>query len=343
MLQKNLPISDFLAHQPGSVLLDVRSPKEFAHGHIPGAISFPLFTDDERHRVGLCYKQKGRDQAVLLGLELVGPKLATFVKEAKRLAETKPVLLYCWRGGMRSNSMAILLSTAGFHVSVLQKGYKAYRTWALQLFEKPFKLITIGGYTGTGKTFLLKELSTRGHQVIDLEGLAGHQGSAFGNLAGIPQPTTEQFENNLALQLAALNLELPIFLEDESMAIGQVRIPLALHRSMQKAPLLFLQKAEKMRLAHVMAHYGLANKTMAEAAFKRLEKRLGGQNVKLAIEAIHQNNTETACKIALAYYDKIYYSGLDKRKMEYFMKIDANCADAELALKVAEKSTEIYG
>ena len=343
MSQKNIDISDFLANKNNSVLLDVRSPKEFAHGHIPGAISFPLFTDDERHQVGLCYKQKGRDHAVLLGLELVGPKLATFVRDAKRLAKNQPIFMYCWRGGMRSNSMATLLSTAGFNVSVLQKGYKAYRNWALQQFEQPFKLVNIGGYTGTGKTVLLQELRTRGQQIVDLEGLAGHQGSAFGNLAGIPQPTTEQFENVLALELAALNKEAPLFLEDESMAIGQVRIPLALHRSMQKAPLVFLVKDEKARLAHVMTHYGIADKDMAEAAFRRLEKRLGGQNVKLAVEAINADDRETACKIALAYYDKIYYSGLDKRKMDYFTKLDANCTDAELADRVIDKSIEIYG
>lgn len=343
MLYKHLSVTDFLAKQPECIMLDVRSPKEYAHGHIPGTISFPLFQDKERHEVGLCYKKQGREAAVLLGLEIVGPKLATFVKQARALAQGKSILVYCWRGGMRSNSMGLLLSTAGFRVYVLQYGYKAYRKWALSIFEQPYKFVTLGGYTGTGKTDVLHQLALKNYQVVDLEKLAGHLGSAFGNLSGTPQPTTEQFENNLAPLLHSLNAEQPIFVEDESKAVGHVQLPLALYRSMQRAPMIFIKRDTESRLKRIIHHYGKANKVAAEAAFKRLEKRLGGQTVKEALAAIAADNVALACKIALNYYDKNYYTTVEKRPFTYLTKMEADCPDDELAEKIAQKGMEIYG
>ena len=194
-------------------IFDVRSPAEFEKGHLPGALNLPLFSNEERHKVGLCYKKEGRDTAVKLGLELVGRKLRDTVELAESMAPNKTVSMYCWRGGMRSGSLAWLLRTSGFEVEVLKGGYKTWRNHVHHLFEQKLPLITVGGYTGSGKTELLIELGKQGEQVLDLEQLANHRGSAFGRHGD--QPTTEHFENLLGEKMLHLDLSKPIWILPE--------------------------------------------------------------------------------------------------------------------------------
>ena len=178
-------------------LLDVRSPAEFEQGHIPGAINVALFTNEERARVGTIYKTQGKDEAVLEGLRIVGPKMASIVEQALELAPERKLKVHCWRGGMRSGSVGWLLRQAGFSVEVLNGGYKAYRQKVLQELANPFNFVVVGGPTGSGKTHVLKALQNSGEQVIDLEGLAHHRGSAFGHMGLEEQPSSEYFENLL--------------------------------------------------------------------------------------------------------------------------------------------------
>ncbi len=197
-MEDRLVAPDLLAALATRPLLDVRSPGEYAQGHVPGALSFPLFSDAERATVGTIYKQQSRDLALETGLELVGPKLGGFVREARTLAPQGQVVVHCWRGGQRSGSMAWLLRQGGLDVWTLEGGYKAYRTWVLaELAAQQYSLYIIGGRTGTGKTKILHALRQMGEQVVDLEGLACHKGSAFGFIGELPQPTVEQFENDL--------------------------------------------------------------------------------------------------------------------------------------------------
>ena len=162
-MSQPLPIASFLT-TPG-IILDVRSPAEYEQGHIPGAVSFPLFTNEERAIVGTCYKQQGREQAIELGFEIAGPKFAEFVRRAKRLAPDRQVRVHCWRGGMRSEAVAWVLRMGGLQVSVLEGGYKAFRRWVLSSFEVPKPILILGGMTGTGKTAILNELAAQGSQV----------------------------------------------------------------------------------------------------------------------------------------------------------------------------------
>ena len=169
----------------------------YASGHIPGAHNIPLFTNEERAIIGTLYVQVGKDPAVERGLELVGPKLADFVRQARELSAGKPLFLYCWRGGMRSGSMAWLFRTAGFKTFLLKGGYKAYRRSFIDLLDKyPWKIVVLGGPTGCGKTEILHRLQEKGQQVIDLEGLAHHKGSAFGAL-GEPRAHSGIWDENL--------------------------------------------------------------------------------------------------------------------------------------------------
>jgi tRNA 2-selenouridine synthase len=307
-------LPDKLLTSPG-VILDVRSPSEHTQGHIPGSIAFPLFTDDERSQVGICYKQQGRDAAVELGFAIAGPKCAEFVKRAKALAPDRQVRVHCWRGGMRSEAIAWILSMAGMQVSVLMGGYKAFRKWVQATLELPRPIIVLGGMTGSGKTAILSALAERGEQVLDLEHLAHHRGSSYGNLGLPPQPTTEQFENEIAMQWAQLDLHRPVWIEAESKRIGTCRIPEALFRQMERSPVLEVVRSRAERLASLVELYGMAEIDELVVATERIRKRLGGLRTQQAVDFLRQGKLTEACDIILSYYDKTYTYDLQRRQV----------------------------
>ncbi|RZK63254.1 MAG: tRNA 2-selenouridine(34) synthase MnmH, partial [Hymenobacter sp.] len=306
------PITDFLTTAAGPIL-DVRAPTEYAQGHIPGALSLPLFTDEERARIGTTYKQVNPDKAVLLGLDFFGPKMRAMVEQARKLAPGQEVRLHCWRGGMRSGAVQWLLELGGLKVNLLDKGYKDYRRWALAEMAHPRQLRVLGGYTGSGKTAVLAALAAQGEPVLDLEGLAHHLGSSFGALGQLPQPTQEQFENNLAAALAALPDDRPIWVEDESRNIGSLAIPGDFFAQMQAAPLLVLDVPRAARVQYLAADYGRHDAGELASAVLRLRKRLGGLVTKEALGAIAENDMPRMVELVLAYYDKTYGYGLEGR------------------------------
>ncbi len=226
MPAKSIDIEEFLTLRNHVPVFDVRSPSEYRHAHIPGAYSFPLFTDEERKVVGTEYKQQSRQQAIKLGLNFFGPKMVKMVEEMDRLVcesktaqdnpaeETnrkKTVIVHCWRGGMRSAGVAWLLDLYGYKVYVVKGGYKNFRQWCHHQFSLPIPIRILGGYTGSGKTEILQLLQKQHSLVIDLEGLANHKGSAFGSIGMPEQPTQEMFENLLALQLCQIKSPKPVF------------------------------------------------------------------------------------------------------------------------------------
>ncbi|QHT70401.1 tRNA 2-selenouridine(34) synthase MnmH [Rhodocytophaga rosea] len=328
----SLVVNDFLEKAQALPVIDVRSPGEFAHGHIPGAYNIPLFDNEERAKVGTKYKQVSKEAAILLGLDIVGPKMSGFVKSAKKLAPAGEALVHCWRGGMRSGSFAWLLGTTGFKVDTLQKGYKAYRQEVLHLFEQPFPFIVLGGKTGSGKTELLQELARAGEQVIDLEGLAHHKGSSFGAIGELPQPTTEQFENNLHAALHKLDLRRRIWVEDESITIGTVRLPAAIYNRIRQAPVIFIDVPKLIRIERLVQDYTGFDHHLLEQALERIKKRMGGLHFNLAMEALHARDYATVADLSLAYYDKAYLFGLDKRDTEKVYTLPL--AEESLAEKV---------
>ncbi len=311
-MTQHLPAAEFLQTCTQRVLFDVRAPGEFRQGHIPGAHSFPLFTDVERAEVGTLYKQKGKDHAMLRGLEIVGPKLASFVKAAKKLTGNRGLAVHCWRGGQRSQSMAWLFRQSGFDVVTLDGGYKAFRRYALDTFEQHcLSLIVLGGKTGTGKTKILHALQAQGEQVIDLEGLAHHKGSAFGHIGEPEQPTVEQFENNLFEKILELDPKRRVWIENESQSIGRVFVPQAFWLHMKVAPLYNVEIPFEKRIWNLVDDYTGISPAALEAAFRKIERKLGGQHLKAALEALRLGDPATAAAIALKYYDKTYQFGLE--------------------------------
>ena len=298
-------------------ILDVRAPVEFAQGHVPGALNLPLFTDEERARIGTTYKQASQDRAVHLGLEFFGPKMSAMVKQAQKLAPGKEVRLHCWRGGMRSGTVLWLLELAGFKVHLLDHGYKDYRRAVLASFAQPRQWRVLGGLTGSGKTDVLHELAaTPGQPVLDLEGVAHHKGSAFGAIGQPVQPTQEQFENNLAAAMAALPTDAPIWVEDESRQIGRLTIPPALFAQLRAAPRFVLEVPRVARVAKLAAEYGAEAPAELAAAIERLQKRLGGLATKQALAAVEAGEFPLMVELVLDYYDKTYTYGLTPRPDE---------------------------
>ena len=200
MKADSLPVEEFLTQSAHKLVIDVRAPIEYKKGHIPGAINIPLFDDLERAEIGTLYKANGKEEAVMRGLEIVSPKLTDFIKQAKINTPSNEAYVYCFRGGMRSNSFGWLLNTAGLKVQIMQGGYKAYRNHALKQFAKTYQLILLGGATGSGKTEILHHLQNQ-IQILDLEKLAHHKGSAFGGIDQPAQFPQQLFENNMYLSL----------------------------------------------------------------------------------------------------------------------------------------------
>ncbi|WP_128545749.1 tRNA 2-selenouridine(34) synthase MnmH [Larkinella soli] len=323
-----LSVEEFLERAQRMPVIDVRSPGEFDHAHIPGAVNIPLFDNTERALVGTKYKQAGKDSAVLLGLELVGPKLSAFVRQSRKLnPKGKEVLVHCWRGGMRSGSFAWLLNTAGLTVSTLAGGYKAYRTTVLDSFAEPRKLIVLGGKTGSGKTDILKQLAASGEQVIDLEALANHKGSSYGAIGLPPQPSTEQFENLVFQEWRKLDPARRIWLEDESKSIGACFIPHALWLQMQTAPVAFLDLPKAARIERLVGEYGRTDHGLLEEATRRIERRLGGKAYRDALDALARKDYAAVADLTLAYYDKAYLHGLSQRKKETVFPLELAADD----------------
>lgn len=333
-----ISIKDFLAALPGTVCLDVRSPGEYAAGHLPGARSFPLFSDAERALVGTAYKHQSAARALEMGLLYVGPKMSSFVREARLLAAGKPVLLYCWRGGQRSAAMAWLLAQAGIEVQVLEGGYKAWRQYAHQLFQQPWLMRVVGGFTGSGKTETLQHLQRLGAQVLDLEALALHKGSAFGGMEADAQPSNEQFINLLAMRLLELDPQKPLWIEDESRMIGSINLPTALFSQMEAAPCFLLEVSIQRRIKRLLAEYGRAKSEVLQQNFKRIGKKIGGQQVNEALQALAEGDLTTAASIALRYYDKAYALDLKAKEPAQLQPV---VVAQEEALVYAQKLIEL--
>jgi tRNA 2-selenouridine synthase len=318
-------------------IADVRSPSEYNSGHIPGAINIPLFDDKERELVGTKYKKEGRLPAILEGLKQTGPSLQFKLEHALKIAENGKLLVHCWRGGMRSEAMAWLFSQGDLEVKVLEGGYKAYRHHVLDSLSEKRKMIVLGGMTGSSKTKILRNLKSTGQQVLDLESLANHKGSAFGALGQMPQPTTEQFANILFDDWNRLNREVPYWVEDESRNIGSVFMPDSFYLNMQDSPAIILVMDVQIRLPRLMEEYSAYPPESLKTSVLKISKRLGGDKTKDALDAIDKSEFAKAIEIVLYYYDKAYLFGLNKKNSKNIIYVNTDTDDIEInAGKVAE-------
>ncbi|TFV96239.1 tRNA 2-selenouridine(34) synthase MnmH [Algoriphagus kandeliae] len=322
MKETLISLSEFLELRQKLPILDARSEGEFSQSHIPEAVNIPILNDQERKVIGTLYKEEGSEKATLKGFELVGPRFHQIQKEAIKRFPNRKIILYCWRGGMRSQILSWLLSMVGFEVFRLKGGYKTYRNFTFEEVRKKRNFIVLGGKTGTAKTVLLQYLKEAGEQVLDLENLAHHKGSAFGGIGQAPQPSVEQFENKLTEALLQLNSDSPIWVENESRKIGRVILPDIFFSQMQASPHLDISKSEHERIAHIESEYAGLPKEELKQAVKKLSKKLGGLRTKEALEAIEEGDHPSWIQNLLTYYDKAYEFELEKHPKEHTLNLD---------------------
>lgn len=319
-------IEEFIKLSLKYPVLDVRSPGEYQHAHIPNAYCVALFDDHERTVVGTIYKRKSREEAIKKGLEYFGNKMLKILEEVEEINEklkdrnSKTFLIHCWRGGMRSAGVAWLLDLYGFKVMSLKGGYKSFRNWTIKTLAKPFPFKIIGGYTGSGKTEILQELKAKFNQfTIDLEGIARHKGSAFGAIGQMEQPRQEMFENVLGFELFRIQIDerfsyhSVIFIEDESQRIGTINLPQDFWINLRNCQTIFLEIPFSERLQYITKHYGKLDRSQLAAAITRIQKRLGGLETKQSLGHLLDENYESCFEILLKYYDKLYNKALDRK------------------------------
>jgi tRNA 2-selenouridine synthase len=307
-----IELAEFLTLRNQLPVVDVRSEDEFQEGHIRSAINIPLLNNEERIAVGTDYKQKGQAEAIRTGFRLVGPRLHDIVMHAHQTS--MEMIVHCWRGGMRSSNFCQFVGMGGVKTHQLKGGYKVYRQHAVESFAKPFQFFVVGGCTGSGKSEILQALSRRGEQIIDLEGLANHKGSAFGGLMMPAQPTTEQFQNELFEEINKLDLNKRIWIEDESIAIGKIFLPNDLWQTMKTSKVVEMKVDKSVRVERLVREYGGADKQEFLQAMINITQRLGGQHFNAAKERLMENDMFSTIDILLTYYDKAYLRGLEKKK-----------------------------
>ncbi len=290
--------------------------------------------------MGTLYKKEGRTRALLRGIDIAGPVMSGKLKRAMEIAPDRQLLLYCWRGGMRSRAIAWLCSVGDLKPVLLEGGYKAYRNHILTYMAGERRYIILGGLTGSGKTGILRHMKSAGYQVTDLEQLAAHRGSAFGALGQPPQPSSEHFANLLYDDLSSHDEKNPVWLEDESRNIGTVFMPDCFFERMQAAPVVALMMSIETRMPRLLEEYTSFPVEQIMASVIKISKRLGGDRTREALEALKRGDYPTAIRITLEYYDKSYHYGLSKRPEGQVIYINTETDDvavnAALVMEAAE-------
>ena len=342
-IKSKIDIIKFLELAETIPVIDVRSPSEFNTGHIPGANNIPLFNDKEREAIGIKYKKDGRIKAILKGLQLSGPAMFSKLESALKISKEGKLLVHCWRGGMRSEAMAWLFSLGDIETEILNGGYKSYRHYILGSLSVKKRMIVLGGLTGSGKTQILNYLKSTGHQVIDLEGLANHKGSAFGSLGQLTQPSSEHFANLLYDEWKMIDENQPLWIEDESRNIGTVFMPDRFYLNIQENPAIVLLMDVRTRVPRLMEEYSAYSPEELKSSVMKISKRLGGDNTKEVVHAIETGDLAKAIEITLNYYDKAYLYGLRRKREKNVYYINTKTDDIEsnalMALDAADKIT----
>ncbi|WP_432355739.1 tRNA 2-selenouridine(34) synthase MnmH [Sporosarcina sp. A2] len=310
-------------------MIDVRSPKEFAEASIPGALNIPLFNDEERAEVGTIYKQVGQAEAKKRGLAIFSEKLPAFIAEFQAIDTSMTV--FCWRGGMRSKTAATVLDLMGIHAHRLTGGIRTYRQWVVEQlkdFEYTPELIVLNGYTGSGKTVILHKLAEASEPIVDLEHLAGHRGSIFGQI-GLEANNQKNFESLLLHDLKRTNEEKVVFIEGESKRIGKVTMPGFLFDKKEHSRQLIIKLPIEERVRITLEDYQPKERPEEFiAAFEQIRRRIHVPIAKEIEIALDTGDFETATLLLLEhYYDPRYQHSTGKVDDDLKVTIDADTVD----------------
>ena len=307
--------------------IDVRSPSEHHKAAIPGAVNLPLFDDDEREIIGLIY-QKDPRQARIKGLSFASPKLPQMVEKIQAFSRENTPVLYCWRGGMRSKSLCLLLQMMNIGCYCLKGGYKAYRKFILERlnsYEITQKVYVLTGLTGVGKTRVLHLLAEMGCPTIDLEGMAQHRGSMFGHLGKNPQ-SQKNFDSLLWERLKQLEKYSYIAVEGEGKRIGSIFVPDFLINAIKEGEHILLKAPIEGRAERILQeYYPTTPEEIAEveSALQGLEKYIGRKNLQHFLYLLRNNQFyELVYELCEHYYDRLYKESREKQD-KYILTVDA--------------------
>lgn len=311
------------------ILIDVRTPKEYQESTITGAINIPVLLDDERVMVGTAYKKESQEKAKQLGVEAISKRLGDITKQITELSKKYDnIIFFCARGGMRSGSMTSFFKSMGYKTARLSGGYKSYRAFILEDFERIIKgvtLITLHGKTGTGKTRILNELHKKGIETIDLEGLAKNRGSHFGHI-GIPQDRSQKTFESLLYDAVKHRKNNVIMIEGESRKIGPIHIPNTFWTTMKKGVKILVEAPMEMRLDIIIDDYtGIdeLKENLLEVA-QRLKRYMDGNAYNKFINLVEKGEIrEAALQMMLEYYDPMYNKSLDKHNYHAEVMIES--------------------
>ncbi|NOX95952.1 MAG: tRNA 2-selenouridine(34) synthase MnmH [Alphaproteobacteria bacterium] len=333
---------------PFDAIIDVRSPAEFAEDHIPGAINLAVLSDAERAEVGTIYKQISTFKARRIGAALISRNAARHLEEY--FADKAPAsqfLIYCWRGGMRSGSMATIVSEVGWRTSVLKGGYKTWRrkvVHELRDSQSPLNIVLLDGQTGSAKSEIIVNAAKLGLQTLDLEALARHRGSVFGALVGTAQPSQKHFESLLWDQLSRLDLSKPILVEAESSHIGKCEIPSRLWRSMQTAKHIVIEADITARAKFLVSAYRdmIEDVPAILSAINRLTQYHSKETIgdwRNMVEA--EEFSQLAEELMREHYDPLYSRSSERRVSKPLAKIPLGRIDDVSIAKAAEEINSI--
>lgn len=331
-----LSIDDFITQKNDfNLLIDARSPKEFDESHIPNAQNFYALSNEEHHEVGTVYKQVSRNDAKVLGASYICTNASSHVKTIyKDYKIGSKIGIYCAKGGLRSSSLALILSSIGYQVYKLESGYKSYRNYVLHYLDTfPHeRFIILGGNTGCGKTELLAHLQPS----IDLEGLANHMGSSFGSVKGL-QPSQKAFENQLCNILYSIDPNEVIFIEGESKRMGSITIPSFLHVKMQKGIRVEITAPLEERIERILKDYRSLDVRLFEMAMEKITPYISRSAKESATHAFFTHDLHTVARILLTeYYDKVY-----KKPSSITLSVD-NSSQEKALLYLSTLQTSSY-
>lgn len=302
-----------ISKRSNALLIDVRTSSEYQKGTIPGAINLPLFDEVERKEIGLLYKLVGPVQAYMKGLALASPKL-TCLAEILQPYYDKELILFCWRGGLRSQALTSVLNLIGFKVFYLIGGYKAYRRFIISYlseYEYKQRFVVLEGLTGVGKTEVIAALRDMKEPAIDLETLAGHRGSVFGHIGLAKARSQKDFEALLVRELQYFKDQEYVIIECESRCIGPILLPERFFEAMKQATKILLYDNYEHRIQRILKTYLTSNQTnplLLEEAVFNLQKRLGKQKTAFLLDYLHKGNSWAAVDFLLReYYDPVYH------------------------------------
>lgn len=320
------------------VLVDIRSPSEYRDFHIPGALNVPLFEDQEKRLIGLIYRGEGLEKAKSLGYEIAWGKFQRLLQTFRELkSRHKHVVVYCWRGGLRSQELCKALSSMGVEVLRLQGGYRAYREFILKDMERVLQhkeFLVLTGKTGVGKTRLIRRLKEEGYPAVDLEGLAKDRGSVFGKV-GIEERVSQKLFD--ALLYEELRTDAPLLLvEDESRLIGNLHLPQAFWRKKEQGVFVEVQASLQSRLKNLVEDYTAYPNWQEQVrkSIHKIRKYLGEQKCEVALNMLSAGKVEElALFLMKEYYDRTYRS-----HKEPLFRID--CTDFEKCLRKLKETYE---